>query len=161
MPGHAVQPLHTVTSRAQPCLRTLRRKQFGTMNEPDLCSRKHVCALAGFCRRAGANAVARPAGPPLCTLSCARKHGHAAGRRRPSVWLSCYGCLQVRTQWHDLLGRHCARFLEDRVVVMPLPEPTQWAKADSYKLMLSFDCALLFEVAHQKPVSANANTLHP
>ena len=49
--------------------------------------------------------------------------------------------MQLRTEWHDLLGRHCPRFAWDSVAVLPLPEPTEWHVEDEYKLMLSFDCA--------------------
>jgi len=29
----------------------------------------------------------------------------------------------TRTQWHDLIGRHCPRFAQDRTVMLPLPRP--------------------------------------
>lgn len=44
-----------------------------------------------------------------------------------------------RTEWRDLLGRHCPRFGMDQLVVLPLEEPAMWHKDDEYKLMLSFD----------------------
>jgi hypothetical protein len=50
--------------------------------------------------------------------------------------------MQQRTEWHDLLGRHCPRFGKYQIVTFPLQRPQQWAPQDDYKLMLSFDCAL-------------------
>jgi hypothetical protein len=48
--------------------------------------------------------------------------------------------LQTRTQWHDMLGNHCPRFGQDRLVALPLPRPnSQLASTDIYKLQLSFD----------------------
>lgn len=44
-----------------------------------------------------------------------------------------------RTQWHDLLGRHCPRFASDLVVTVPLPRPLGYTSADEYKLSLAFD----------------------
>lgn len=45
----------------------------------------------------------------------------------------------VRTTWHDLLGRHCPRFGQDRVVAVPLPYPKGHHASDDYKISFSFD----------------------
>jgi hypothetical protein len=47
--------------------------------------------------------------------------------------------LQQRTQWHDLLGRHCPKFGHTKTVAIPLPEPIGFAPGDEYKLALSAD----------------------
>ena len=44
-----------------------------------------------------------------------------------------------RTQWHDLLARHCPSFGEDRVVAIALPKPLELKDTDDYKLALAFD----------------------
>jgi hypothetical protein len=44
-----------------------------------------------------------------------------------------------RTQWHDLLARHCPIFGVDSVVAISLPEPRELRADDSYKLAFSFD----------------------
>lgn len=49
--------------------------------------------------------------------------------------------MQTRTQWHDLIGRHCPRFAMDRTVVMPLPRPVGFLGEEEYKLALSFEGA--------------------
>uniref|UniRef100_A0A7R9W1U5 Transmembrane 9 superfamily member n=1 Tax=Chlamydomonas euryale TaxID=1486919 RepID=A0A7R9W1U5_9CHLO len=48
---------------------------------------------------------------------------------------------EVRTQWHDLLGSHCPRFGQERLVALPLPRPhlPLEPKVDTYKIQLSFD----------------------
>uniref|UniRef100_A0A7S0X0S9 Transmembrane 9 superfamily member n=1 Tax=Chlamydomonas leiostraca TaxID=1034604 RepID=A0A7S0X0S9_9CHLO len=47
---------------------------------------------------------------------------------------------QQRTNWHDLLGHHCPRFGNDRVVAVPLQKPMlPLSELDDYKLQLSFD----------------------
>lgn len=46
---------------------------------------------------------------------------------------------QQRTEWHDLLGRHCPRFGRHQVVTVPIQRPAKWVPDDDYKLMLSFD----------------------
>ncbi|KAG1680941.1 hypothetical protein FOA52_009900 [Chlamydomonas sp. UWO 241] len=47
---------------------------------------------------------------------------------------------EVRTQWHDLMGSHCPRFGQERLVALPLPKPHEsLAVKDAYKLQLSFD----------------------
>eukprot|EP00892_Ulva_mutabilis_P001322 jgi/Ulvmu1/11190/UM072_0026.1 len=51
---------------------------------------------------------------------------------------------QVRTEWHDMLGRHCPRFGRNSVVVLPLQRPKRWSATDDYKLMLSFDSDRLY-----------------
>lgn len=51
--------------------------------------------------------------------------------------------VQQRTEWHDLLGRHCPRFGRHQVVTVPIQRPAKWVPDDDYKLMLSFDCTLL------------------
>ncbi|KAL3161947.1 hypothetical protein ABBQ38_009029 [Trebouxia sp. C0009 RCD-2024] len=45
----------------------------------------------------------------------------------------------VRTSWHDLLGRHCPRFGQDRVVAVPLPHPKGQRPSDDYKVSFAFD----------------------
>lgn len=47
--------------------------------------------------------------------------------------------LGTRTQWHDVLGRHCPRFGQDSTVVVPLPKPVGLGQNDDYKLSLSFE----------------------
>ena len=66
--------------------------------------------------------------------------------------------LQSRTQWHDLLGRHCPKFGHSKTVrprrrrrrppasltahsqvAVPLPRPVGFAAGDEYKLALAFD----------------------
>ena len=49
--------------------------------------------------------------------------------------------VQTRTQWHDLIGRHCPRFAQDRTVVLPLPRPVGYLGEEEYKLALSFEGA--------------------
>lgn len=44
-----------------------------------------------------------------------------------------------RTQWHDLLGRHCPRFGHSKTVAIPLPQPVGFLPGDDYKLALSFE----------------------
>lgn len=44
-----------------------------------------------------------------------------------------------RTQWHDLLARHCPSFGVDRVVAIALPKPLELKEEDDYKLALAFD----------------------
>ena len=44
-----------------------------------------------------------------------------------------------RTQWHDLLARHCPRFAVDSVVAVPIPKPLSFRPTDAYKIMLAFD----------------------
>ena len=44
-----------------------------------------------------------------------------------------------RTQWHDLLARHCPTFGVDRVVAVALPRPLELKEQDDYKLALAFD----------------------
>ena len=44
-----------------------------------------------------------------------------------------------RTQWHDLLARHCPSFGVDRVVAVALPRPLELKEQDDYKLALAFD----------------------
>ena len=44
-----------------------------------------------------------------------------------------------RTQWHDLLARHCPTFAVDRVVALPIPKPLSFRPDDEYKIALSFD----------------------
>lgn len=45
-----------------------------------------------------------------------------------------------RTNWHDLLGRHCPRFGHSRVVAVPLSKPAAiGTELKDYKLQLSFD----------------------
>ena len=72
--------------------------------------------------------------------------------------LSAARCLQSRTQWHDLLGRHCPKFGHSKTVrprrlrwrlpapltaraqvAVPLPRPVGFAAGDEYKLALAFD----------------------
>lgn len=45
----------------------------------------------------------------------------------------------ARTHWHDLLGRHCPRFGQDNLVLIPLPRPKDYRAVGDYKLQLSFD----------------------
>mmetsp|Transcript_1737 Transcript_1737/g.3516 ORF Transcript_1737/g.3516 Transcript_1737/m.3516 type:complete len:220 (-) Transcript_1737:122-781(-) len=45
----------------------------------------------------------------------------------------------TRTQWHDVLGRHCPRFAIDRTVAMPIPRPVGYLGDEEYKLSLSFE----------------------
>ncbi|KAK9805044.1 hypothetical protein WJX73_006255 [Symbiochloris irregularis] len=44
-----------------------------------------------------------------------------------------------RTNWHDLLSRHCPHFGQNKLVALPLPQPRGFtAVTDSYKVQLSF-----------------------
>mmetsp|Transcript_9590 Transcript_9590/g.18078 ORF Transcript_9590/g.18078 Transcript_9590/m.18078 type:complete len:223 (-) Transcript_9590:230-898(-) len=47
--------------------------------------------------------------------------------------------LGTRTQWHDLIGRHCPRFAMDRTVVLPIPRPVGLVGNEEYKLSFSFE----------------------
>ncbi|XP_024525029.1 uncharacterized protein LOC9654870 [Selaginella moellendorffii] len=44
----------------------------------------------------------------------------------------------MRTPWHDYLGRHCPRFGINREVVVPIPKPVGYSGADPYKISLQF-----------------------
>lgn len=44
-----------------------------------------------------------------------------------------------RTPWMELLGRHCPMFARDRLVVVPIPQPTGFESVEEYKLSLEFD----------------------
>ncbi|KAK9826297.1 hypothetical protein WJX74_006548 [Apatococcus lobatus] len=50
---------------------------------------------------------------------------------------------QTRTQWHDLLGRHCPRLGWDQLVAVPIPQPKAFLDTkDTYKISFAFDgCA--------------------
>ena len=43
-----------------------------------------------------------------------------------------------RTQWLDLLGRHCPRFGAAASAAMPLEMPEDWKQDDTYKVSMSF-----------------------
>lgn len=53
-----------------------------------------------------------------------------------SIYLSCF---QQRSNWHDVLGMHCPKFGEDRLVALPIPKPIDFENKDEYKIQLSFD----------------------
>lgn len=44
---------------------------------------------------------------------------------------------QVRSNWHDLLGRYCPRFGSNRLVAVPIPHPITGSEVGSYKIMLA------------------------
>lgn len=50
----------------------------------------------------------------------------------------------VRTQWHDLLARHCPHFDQPRVVVVPVPQPLGLKSVDTYKIAFSIAGDRLF-----------------
>ncbi|KAK9811472.1 hypothetical protein WJX72_004453 [[Myrmecia] bisecta] len=46
----------------------------------------------------------------------------------------------TRTNWHDLLGRHCPRFGQDRLVALPIPRPVgALTIQQTYKISFSID----------------------
>lgn len=42
----------------------------------------------------------------------------------------------MRTHWHDIIGRHCPRFGIKRDVVLPIPRPVGYDSGDTYKISL-------------------------
>ncbi|KAK3244456.1 hypothetical protein CYMTET_45929, partial [Cymbomonas tetramitiformis] len=72
----------------------------------------------------------------LCTASLADADYHAGDFVPMARRAQFHG---TRTQWHDVLGRHCPRFGQDSTVVVPLPKPVGLGQNDDYKLSLSFE----------------------
>ena len=77
---------------------------------------------------------------PACVREC-RERPHAILPSADVRKLRGAVGVQTRTQWHDLIGRHCPRFAMDRTVVMPLPRPVGFLGEEEYKLALSFEGA--------------------
>jgi len=42
----------------------------------------------------------------------------------------------MRTEWHDALGRHCPRFAASQEVVLPIPRPVGYTNGEPYKMSL-------------------------
>ena len=91
-----------------------------------------LAARTGRCRAA--------ASLLLLTLGCFFAHARGDFRRGDLIASSRRAQFHgQRTQWHDLLARHCPSFGVDRVVAIALPKPLELKEEDDYKLALAFD----------------------
>eukprot|EP00271_Cylindrocystis_brebissonii_P005075 TRINITY_DN17015_c0_g1_i1.p1 TRINITY_DN17015_c0_g1~~TRINITY_DN17015_c0_g1_i1.p1 ORF type:complete len:229 (-),score=43.51 TRINITY_DN17015_c0_g1_i1:1396-2082(-) len=64
--------------------------------------------------------------------TCATAAGYAPGEIVPMSRRGQYH--NMRTEWHDTLGRHCPRFAVEREVVLPIPRPIGLASHEVYKM---------------------------